>query len=229
MITQHRIPQIEYEAVVFGTNLVMNPSGIIYVPTGQDFTLDKFTLPSTNQSGGAVVYQAFEEMLSHSIAHTIRNDSKYRAMPESDARIQLARAYTKGHLEQVAGLMEKLDANVVSDFKARVMADYEGHRLPVRAYGAEQDLNDEEKILVAGQFVEHIIRKRASQPVRRVYALFTVDAGKHRDATRAIIEGFVKKYEEMSHANLHPLAIAKANEFAVGLDAMVNDKTDVKL
>ena len=234
-----RIPQVQYEPVVFNTSgieLIVNPSWITYVDVGQGFTLDKFKLLATKiddvHGSGDIhgVYNPFREMLTQALTHALQTDPRYSGLPESDARKKLVADYTRAQLQQSATLLEKLNDNVISEMKGKVLADYDGHRLPRKAYGDEKDLTDEERSVVADQLVEHMIVERASQPVRRVYALYTM----HRDDDRAVmdpvIKEFVTKFNQMVEAgSLNLLATRKALDFTAGLDGILNKGNNINL
>ena len=234
-----RIPQVQYEPVVFNTSgieLIVNPSWITYVDVGQGFTLDKFKLLATKiddvHGSGDIhgVYNPFREMLTEALAHQLKTNPKYSSMPQSDALKKLVEDYTRAQLQGSATLLEKLDDAVISRFKGNVLADYDGHRLPRRAYGAKQDLTDKERGIVADQLVEHLIVERASQPVRRVYGLHTMHREDYQVVMEPVIREFITRFNKMIESgSLHILATKKALDFAAGLDGMLNKEHDINL
>lgn len=237
--SQTRIPQVQYELVVFNTSgieLIVNPSWITYVERSPDFTLDKFALPSTKiddvRGSGDIhdVYNPFREMLTEALTHAIQTDSRYSSMPQSDALKQLVEDYTRAQLQGSATLLEKLDDAVISRFRGNVLADYDGHRLPRRAYGAKQDLSDEERGMVADQLVEHLIVESVSQPVRRVYGLYTMHREDYQVVMEPVIREFITRFNKMIESgSLHILATKKALDFAAGLDGMLNKEHGINL
>lgn len=237
--SQTRIPQVQYELVVFGTSeikLVVNPSCITYVERGPDFTLDKFLLPSTRiddvHGSGDIhdVYNPFREMLTEALTHTLKTDSRYSGMPQSDALKKLVEDYTRAQLQGSATLLEKLDDAFISGFKGNVLAGYDCHRLPRRAYGAKQDLTDEERGMVADQLVEHLIVERVSLPVRRVYGLYTMHREDYQVVMEPVIREFITRFNKMIESgSLHILATKKALDFAAGLDGMLNKGHEINL
>lgn len=224
------IPTIGREVFVYDGRLFTSPIGILNEPVGQDFSLDKLRLPSNNTPYGGAVYQYFGEVLERAIGNTLKTDQKYIGMSEPEARKRVVADYTRGQLEAAVHLLQTLDATFISGLQQRVLADYDGHGLPAQElFGSK--LSEEGRSKVVEQFVQRVIVEQLSQPIRRVYALFTHNLFKRgsvdQEAMTPIIREFIEKYKEMLRAgSLIPLAAKKSQEFATGLEEMLNNNWD---
>lgn len=226
-----RLTTIRYEVFFANGRLYINPSlGVSHRPIPSSFKVIDFPLPSNTTQYGGIVYQDFERLFEHAIGNTLRTDPGYQGIMPEQAKTKLVEDFTKGNLAIAARLLKTLDADVVARGVQDVLQKYDELGLPRNELYKQGPFSAEQMRLVASQYAEHLIKERLSQPLRRVSAFYMRDLSSdaERKLMKPIIVGHLPQFLLPANSDAHPIAKEKANEFAKGLEAMVDDR-DFKL